>query len=81
VAGRVDVTDQYRIIGQLEAQMDSAEERLNRIETKLDVLTEYIQQQKGGAKLIWAIAGAGGIVGVSVMKLGSMLLAAIRGAP
>jgi hypothetical protein len=81
VAGRVDVTDQYRIIGQLEAQMDSAEERLNRIETKLDVLTEYIQQQKGGAKLIWAIAGAGGIVGVSVMKLGSMLLAAVRGTP
>jgi tetrahydromethanopterin S-methyltransferase subunit G len=75
------VTDQYRIIGQLEAGLESQQERLDRIETKLDVLTEYIQQQKGGAKLIWAIAGAGGIVGVSVMKLGSMLLAAIRGAP
>jgi tetrahydromethanopterin S-methyltransferase subunit G len=75
------MTDQYRIIGQLEAQMDSHSERLDRIETKLDVLTDYIQQQKGGAKLIWAIAGAGGVVGVSVMKLGAMVMAAIRGTP
>jgi tetrahydromethanopterin S-methyltransferase subunit G len=74
------MTDQYRIIGRLEGQMESAEERLDRIETKLDVLTEYIQQQKGGAKLIWAIACAGGIVGVSVMKLVAMVVAAIRGA-
>ena len=75
------MTDQYRIIGQLEASVESQGERLDRIETKLDLLTEYIQQQKGGARLIWAIAGAGGIIGVSVMKLGSMLLAAIRGSP
>lgn len=73
------MTDQYRIIGQLEAQMESLQERTDRIETKLDVLTEYIQQQKGGAKLIWAIAGAGGVIGFSVMKLGQMALAAIRG--
>lgn len=77
--GEEDVTGQQRIIGRLEAQMSSAEERLDRIETKLDVLTEYIQQQKGGAKLIWAIAGAGGVIGVSLMKLGSMALTAIRG--
>lgn len=75
------MTDQFRIIGRLEGQMESAEERLDRIETKLDVLTEYIQQQKGGAKLLWMIAGAGGVIGVSVMKLGSMALAAIRGTP
>ena len=60
--------------------MESAEERLDRIETKLDVLTEYIQQQKGGARLIWAIACAGGIIGVSVMKLATMVVSAIRGA-
>jgi hypothetical protein len=75
------MTDQYRIIGQLEAQMDSHQERLDRIETKLDVLTEYIQQQKGGAKLIWAIACAGGVIGVSVVKLGGMLMDSIRGTP
>ena len=75
------MTDQYRIIGQLEAQMESHSERLDRIETKLDVLTEYIQQQKGGAKLIWAIAAAGGVIGVSITKLGTVLLAMIRGTP
>jgi tetrahydromethanopterin S-methyltransferase subunit G len=75
------MTDQYRIIGKLEGQMESAEERLNRIETKLDVLMNYIQQQKGGAKLIWAIATAGGIIGVSIMKLGSLLTSMIRGTP
>lgn len=75
------MTDQYRIIGQLEAQMESIQERTDRIETKLDVLTEYIQQQKGGARLIWAIACAGGVIGVSVMKLGGMVLSALRGTP
>lgn len=75
------MTDQFRIIGRLEGQMESAEERLDRIETKLDVLTEYIQQQKGGTRLLWAIAGAGGVIGVAVMKLGSMLVSAIRGTP
>lgn len=75
------MTDQYRIIGQLEAQMDSHSERLDRIETKLDVLTEYIQQQKGGARLIWAIATAGGIIGVSMVKLGTVLVSFVRGVP
>ena len=61
--------------------MDSIQERTDRIESKLDVLTEYIQQQKGGARLIWAIATAGGIIGVSVVKLGSMLLTLVSGKP
>jgi hypothetical protein len=75
------MTDQYRIIGQLEAQMDSIQERTDRIESKLDVLTEYIQQQKGGARLIWAIATAGGVIGVSLVKFGSMLLTFVSGKP
>lgn len=75
------MTDQFRIIGQLEAQMDSIQERTDRIESKLDVLTEYIQQQKGGARIIWAIAGAGGILGVSLVKLGTMLIALVSGKP
>ena len=61
--------------------MDSIQERTDRIESKLDVLTEYIQQQKGGARLVWTIATAGGIIGVSVVKLGSMLLAFVSGKP
>lgn len=76
-----EMTDQFRIIGQLEAQMDSHSERLDRIETKLDVLTEYIQQQKGGARLVWAIAGAGGIVGACMSKLGALALAFLTGKP
>jgi tetrahydromethanopterin S-methyltransferase subunit G len=75
------MTDQYRIIGQLEASVESQGERLDRIEAKLDLLTEYVQQDRGGKKIIWAIATAGGVIGVSVMKLGSMLITAIRGAP
>jgi hypothetical protein len=75
------VTDQYRIIGQLEAQMESHQERLDRIETKLDVLTSYVQQQKGGMRVIWGIAAAGGIIGVSLEKLGGMLFSAMKGAP
>jgi tetrahydromethanopterin S-methyltransferase subunit G len=75
------MTDQFRIIGQLEAQMDAHSERLDRIETKLDVLTEYIQQQKGGMRLIWAIAGAGGVIGFFVVKLGGLVLSSFKGPP
>lgn len=75
------MTDQDRIIGRLEAQADSAEERLERIELKVDSLTAHIQQQKGGIRIIWAVATAGGVIGVSALKLGGLLLSAVRGTP
>lgn len=67
------MTDQYRIIGQLEAQMESHSERLDRIETKLDVLTNYIQQQKGGWKTLLLIGGAAGTAGAILTKLLAMM--------
>jgi hypothetical protein len=73
------VTDQYRILGRLEAQQQSTEDRLDRIEAKVDALTDYVTQQKGSVRTVWAIAGAGGVIGVSLAKLGGMLLSALRG--
>jgi hypothetical protein len=82
-----DVTDQYRIIGRLEAQQAATDERVERIETKVDDINgkvgeirDYISRQKGGMKVVWGIAAAGGVIGVSLNKLGGMLLAALRGA-
>lgn len=72
-----DMTDQNRIIGRLEAQIDSAEERLDRIETKLDSLIENFAQARGGWKVIWGVAGAGGAMGAAFVKL----LAMAKGAP
>jgi hypothetical protein len=74
-----DVTEQLRIIGRLEAQMGSAEERLERMEGKIDALTVYVSEQKGGMRIIWAVATAGGILGVSVLKLLSLAVTALRG--
>lgn len=78
---RDSVTDQNRIIGRLEAQIASAEERLERIEGKVDEMIKYIAGHKGGVRVIWGIAAAGGLIGVSLEKLGSMLVAALKGHP
>lgn len=75
------MTDQFRIIGQLEAQMESHSERLDRIETKMDALIEHFQQQKGGAKVVWAIAGAGGLVGAGLSKVAALVAALLTGKP
>lgn len=72
-----DVTGNERIIGRLEAQQASMDERLERIEQKVDSLTETVSQAKGGWKVIWAVAGAGGVIGASLMKL----LGMVKGAP
>jgi len=69
-----DVTiDQYRIIGRLEAQMGSAEERLDRIEAKLDTMLETVTQFKGGWKVLAGVAAAGSAIGISVTKLIALL--------
>jgi tetrahydromethanopterin S-methyltransferase subunit G len=73
------VTDQYRILGRLEAQQQANDERLDRIEAKVDALTEYVTRQKGGMRVAWAIAAAGGVIGVSLSQLGKALLAALKG--
>jgi len=69
----VEMTDQNRIIGRLEAQVASAEERLERIEVKMDTLMEYVAQARGGWKLILAVGAAGSAIGVSITKLIGML--------
>jgi tetrahydromethanopterin S-methyltransferase subunit G len=74
-----DLTEQYRIIGRLEAQVASTEERLDRIETKLDVITEHIQRQKGGRNLLWGIATAGGVIGILLSKVLGAIVDAFRG--
>ena len=66
-------TDQYRIIGRLEAQMRSAQERLDRIEAKLDTVLATFAQVRGGWKLIAGVAAAGSAIGISVTKLLAML--------
>lgn len=68
-----EMTDQNRIIGRLEAQVASAEERLERIEVKMDALMEYAAQAKGGWRLILAVGAAGSAIGVSITKLVAML--------
>jgi len=50
-------------LGELKARTDSQERRLNAMEKKMDDITEYIQEQKGGMKLI---KGIGFVLGLLV---------------
>lgn len=49
------MADLSRDIGALEARTDAHDERLKRIEDKIDTLTGYIQENKGGIKTLIAV--------------------------
>jgi hypothetical protein len=66
------VTDVQRDIGALEARADAQEERLARIEGKLDQVVETLAQSKGGVRMLIAVgsiaATLAGLLGAWVSK-------------
>jgi hypothetical protein len=52
------VTDLNRDIGALEARADAQDQRLQRIEQKVDVLVEALAQSRGGIK-VWIAKAVG----------------------
>ena len=64
--------DVQRDIGALEARADAQEERLKRIEAKVDVLVEAIAQSKGGLRMLIAVgsvaATIAGLLGAWIAK-------------
>lgn len=67
------MADVQRDIGALEARADAQEERLARIESKVDVLVEAIAQNKGGIRMLLAIgsvaATLAGLLGAWISKV------------
>lgn len=66
------MTDINRNIGALEARADAQEQRLERIEKKVDVLVEAIAQSKGGIRVLIAVgsvaATLAGLLGAWIAK-------------
>lgn len=72
------MTDVQRDLGRLEARQDGYDERLERIESKVDQLVEWTSQSKGGIRMLIAVgsiaATLAGLLGAwisKVMHLGS----------
>jgi phosphoribosylcarboxyaminoimidazole (NCAIR) mutase len=67
------VPDIQRDIGALEARADAQEERLARIETKLDQVVETLAKSKGGVQMLIAVGGIAatlaGLLGAWISKL------------
>jgi len=67
------MNDLQRDVGALEARADAQEERLKRIEDKVDVLVNAIAQSKGGIRMLIAVgsiaATLAGVLGAWVSKL------------
>lgn len=65
--------DVQRDLGRIEARQDSHDERLERIEKKVDQLVEWASQSKGGVRMLIAVGSAAatiaGLVGAAVAKL------------
>jgi hypothetical protein len=66
------VTDLNRNIGALEARADAQEQRLERIEQKVDVLVEALAQSRGGLRMLIAVgsiaAALAGLIGAWIAK-------------
>jgi hypothetical protein len=62
----------HRNIGALEARANAQEERLKRIEAKLDSLVDWAASSKGGVRMLFAVGSAGmalaGLVGAWIAK-------------
>jgi hypothetical protein len=65
--------DLHRDVGALEARADAQDERLRRIEAKVDALIEAVAQSKGGIRMLIALGSLGatlaGLIGAWIAKL------------
>jgi hypothetical protein len=64
-----EVTDVQREIGRLEARADSTDERLIRIESKVDQLVEFMTSAKSSWRTLIAIGSLGGALGAAATKV------------
>lgn len=58
-----------RALGSLEARTDAHDERLKRIEAKLDHIVSIIDQSSGGLRMLAAVGALGGVVGGFLVKV------------
>lgn len=67
------MTDIQRDIGALEARAEAQEERLKRIESKVDMLVNAWAESKGGLRVLFAVgslaATLAGLVGAAIARL------------
>ena len=56
-------------LGQLEARVDSNQERLDRMEAKIDQMYEIITKAQGGWKVMVGIGSAGAAIGAVFAKM------------
>lgn len=67
------MTDVQRDIGALEARADAQEQRLERIEAKVDTLVEWAAKSKGGVRMLIAVgsiaATLAGLIGAFIAKV------------
>lgn len=67
------MTDLQRDLGRLEARQDSQDDRLERIEQKVDTLVEWASQSKGGVRMLIAVgsiaATLAGLLGAWISRL------------
>ncbi len=63
-----------RSLGSLEARMDSSEERLRRMEEKIDTLVETVAQSKGGLRTLIAAGSVIAGITATVASIATWLL-------
>lgn len=60
--------DVQRDLGRLEARADSTDERLERIEAKVDQLIDCIAQNKGGIRTLLAVGSLAATAGAAIAE-------------
>lgn len=67
------MTDVQREIGRLEARADSTDERLIRIEAKVDQLVEFMTSARSSWRTLIAVGSVGGAIGAAATKAFAMM--------
>lgn len=70
--------DTQRVIGAHDAKLDNHDDRITRIEEKVDRLLAYQQQAKGGYRMLIAVGTLAGGVGAVATKV---LAGLMKGVP
>lgn len=63
------MSDVQRDLGALEARMNAVEERLERIEGKVDELVLRLAHARGGIRMLIAVGSVAGTLGALIGKL------------
>lgn len=65
----IELEDTVRAVGKLEGRMDSFDQRLERLEEKMDELLTIVHSARGGWRMLVMVSGVSAALGAAALNL------------